>query len=540
MVPPFCFDPPSDGSTPPVTFPFPLHVARREAAAWATDALFGRVLLLLCLIVLVPVFSVRVPPLNDYINHLARMHVIADSGADPFLSVFYSVEWRLIPNLAMDLIVPPLARLVGVYAAGQIFVAATVLLLATGPIAIHYALHRRFDLWALAGFLFLYNQVFIVGLMNYLAGVGLAMWGLAAWIVLRRRGLAVRLVVSALVVAATFLCHLSALGLYGLAIGAYELFAWRRRGWRIDGDLVRDGVALVLPALPVVPLLLGSDTWGLAAEVEWSAQGKLDAITMIFRTYADLLDLGILALLAASLVWAVQRSLISVHPAAWFLLGIGTLAFLAMPTMLFGSYMADQRLPIALFLMLLGFGRLNTRDETVRLGFVLLVVAFTAIRIGDLTLHWRHFAQPHAEFREALQKIDRGKILLVAYADAPTLTEAEQNAISHMASAILIERSGVASTEFTVPGKQILRIAPAFADRVDTQDGTPPNIGQVVASRWIDSGDEDAYWHGWSEKHDYLLVLHGGPDEANPDPDRLFLIHEGTGFQLYQILRDDP
>ena len=99
-----------------------------------------------------------------------------------------------------------------------------------------------------------------------------------------------------------------------------------------------------------------------------------------------------------------------------------TLAFLAMPTMLFGSYMADQRLPIALFLMLLGFGRLDTRDETVRLGFVLLVVAFTAIRIGDLTLHWRHLAQPHAEFREALQKIDRGKILLVAYAAVAILS----------------------------------------------------------------------------------------------------------------------
>lgn len=521
-----------------MTLPFPLRLALRDAVLRADDALFVRVLLLLCLIVLIPVASVRVPPLNDTINHLARMFVIADGGADPYLSVFYAVDWRLIPNLAMDLVVPPLARVVGVYAAGQIFMAATILLLATGPVAIHYALHRRFDLFPLAGVLFLYNQVFIVGLMNYLAGVGLAMWGLAAWIVLRRRGLALRLAASALVVAATFLCHLSALGLYGLAIGAYELHAWRRRGWRLDAALLRDGVALILPALPVVPLLLGSETWGLAAEFEWSAQGKLDAITMIFRTYADLLDLGILALLAAAFVWAVQRSLIAVHPAAWVLLAIGTLAFLAMPTVLFGSYMADQRLPIALFLMMLGFARLDTRDEAIRLGFVLLVVAFTAIRIGDVALHWRHLSQPHAEFREALQKIDRGSTLLVAYADAPVLSETEQNAVSHMASAVLIERSGLASTEFTVPGKQILRVTPAFADRVDTRDGTPPHVGQVVASRWIEGGDADAYWKGWEHKHDYLLVLYGAADEANPDPERLFLVHAATGFQLYRILRD--
>jgi hypothetical protein len=54
----------------------------------------------------VPVFSTVLPPLLDYPNHLARMHLLAE-GDD----AFYSVRWAALPNLAEDLIVPPLARL---------------------------------------------------------------------------------------------------------------------------------------------------------------------------------------------------------------------------------------------------------------------------------------------------------------------------------------------------------------------------------------------------------------------------------------------
>ena len=64
---------------------------------------------LLALLVVTPVFLVAVPPLADYVNHLARMRVISVQGIDPNLSAFYKIDWQLIPNLAMDLIVPVLS-----------------------------------------------------------------------------------------------------------------------------------------------------------------------------------------------------------------------------------------------------------------------------------------------------------------------------------------------------------------------------------------------------------------------------------------------
>ena len=54
----------------------------------------------------VPLFSTVLPPLFDYPNHLARMHLLSEGG-----NQFYAVHWEPLPNLAQDLIVPPLARL---------------------------------------------------------------------------------------------------------------------------------------------------------------------------------------------------------------------------------------------------------------------------------------------------------------------------------------------------------------------------------------------------------------------------------------------
>src|SRR5262245_4407877 len=68
----------------------------------------------------IPILLYPWPPLGDYINHLSRMHVIATINRDPDLALFYEVQWQVIPNLMMDLIVPILQRAMNVYLAGQI------------------------------------------------------------------------------------------------------------------------------------------------------------------------------------------------------------------------------------------------------------------------------------------------------------------------------------------------------------------------------------------------------------------------------------
>jgi hypothetical protein len=135
---------------------------------------------LLLAITSIPIVLHPWPPMSDYINHLARMQVIANINTDPDLARFYEIDWQLIPNLMMDLIVPSLTRVMNIYVAGQTYTIASFVLILSGTVALHRQLFGRWSVLPLIAFPLLYNNVFLVGTMNYVFGIGLALWALAS------------------------------------------------------------------------------------------------------------------------------------------------------------------------------------------------------------------------------------------------------------------------------------------------------------------------------------------------------------------------
>jgi hypothetical protein len=85
-----------------------------------------------------PLLIIVYPSLDDYIHHLARVHILS-AGAGGALARYYTVDWEILPNLAMDLIVPPLTALMPVQDARRLFLALTLFLLASGTAALHAA-----------------------------------------------------------------------------------------------------------------------------------------------------------------------------------------------------------------------------------------------------------------------------------------------------------------------------------------------------------------------------------------------------------------
>jgi hypothetical protein len=100
-------------------------------------------------------------------------------------------------------------------------------------------------------------------------------------------------------------------------------------------------------------------------------------------------------------------------------------------------------------------------------------------------------------------------------------------------------RNGLApvevTTAFTVRGKQVMHVRPEFTDRVDTEDGNPPSIEQLVVAREHPDEVADKYWQKWQQNFDYVYVLFTDEDTVNPAPDLLKLVYEGDRFQLYRI-----
>jgi len=211
-------------------------------------------------------------PLSDYINHLSRMYVINAIGSDPDLARFYEIDWQIIPNLMMDLIVPLLHRVMNIFAAGQVYTTASFVLILSGTVALNRRLFGHWSILPLIAFPLLYNVVFLVGTMNYIFGIGLSLWALASWMWLREQNLPLRLAVSMLFVLALFFCHLYAVGLYALGLLAFELHRLLLiygRGARMEFTNfvgcrpltpIFEFVAAGLPFVPVLPLLMMSPT----------------------------------------------------------------------------------------------------------------------------------------------------------------------------------------------------------------------------------------------------------------------------------------
>lgn len=483
---------------------------------------------------MLPVFAGPVPPLADFVNHLARMHVLAWRDGHPLLADLYRVQWAVIPNLIMDAAVPPLARLIGIYPAGQLFVALTLGLLATGPMMVHRALYGRFSPLPMVAVLFLYNGMLLFGLMNYLLGLGIAMWGLAAWIALRERSVWLRLPLATAIVVALFFCHLFDVGLFGLAVGSLELWRWRDQRPLRPLAMARDAALLALPFLPVPLLMLASPTLGLSKEVLWLPQGKMDGIMSIVQLYGDITDMVFAAVVVTGAMWLSRRRLLALHAAGWVLFAFSAAIFLAMPRVLFGSWLADQRMPIAIVFLLIGFLK-PVGGRALGPTFYALLIGAALFRVVDVQTHWLQLGGRYDEMRAATQLIAPGASVLVATADQPAGTDTTNQALSHSACLAVIERDALVSTLFSVPGKQILDIAPDKRDRVDAEDGDPPTVSQMLAASDGPVPGKRRYWDRWPQRYDHVVVLYTHRGDNNPDPDLLRLRAEGDGFQLYDV-----
>ncbi len=131
-------------------------------------------LIAVCAILLAPLAVVDVPPLLDYPNHLARAVVLAFGDSDPDLSRIYAAHWTIIPNLGLDLVLPPLMQVLPIHLAGRIVLGIAILLPVIGTVAYSRATFRTASAWPLASGLVAYNATLLLGFINFTAAIGIA------------------------------------------------------------------------------------------------------------------------------------------------------------------------------------------------------------------------------------------------------------------------------------------------------------------------------------------------------------------------------
>src|SRR5450759_3068702 len=407
------------------------------------------------MLISIPIWTHPLPPLSDYVNHLARMHVIATLSKNPLLARFYEIDWQVIPNLTMDLIVPQLARVMNVYRAGQVFI--------VGMFALNRSRIGRWSVFPLFACPLLYNYVFLVGVMNYIFGIGVALWALAGWVALRERAWPARFTLSTACVVALFFCHLSALGIYGVGVLAFEISRlWERRLEPWPGRIA-DFVAGGLPFLAAAPLLNASPTMQLVGATYWGQRGKIDGLMYVVSDYSDIAAFALIAVMVSSIVWAVRHQVLRFHPLVFSLLVVGAAVYLTLPRIMFDTYMTDQRVPLGVAFMLFACGDLELRRRLVRRAFMIVLIVLITARLIEIDLNWAQLSDSTSEFRSSVRRIAPGSKVFVAYTDRSLGEDVRDLGLVHAACIATIERSALVTTLFTVQGKQVLHVRPEYS-----------------------------------------------------------------------------
>jgi hypothetical protein len=336
-------------------------------------------------------------------------------------------------------------------------------------------------------------------------------------------------------------------GVYGVGLLAFELhrlwrgFARLRRAppgrWdgAAAGRLLLEFAVAGLPFLPVLPLLMMSPTWGLRQTYVWELPGKLEGLVYIIEVYSHGAAFFFTAAVAFAIGWATRHRAVTFHAVGVGLLAIGVAVYMALPRVVFETYMADQRLPISMAFMLIACTDLNLRHKIVRRGFATVLVVMLGIRMTEVENVWGSLSAGLESFHQSVQLIDRGAKVLVAYADPDGGDDVHDLGLVHAACFAIIERSALVTTAFTVVGKQIMHARPEYRARVDTEDGTPPMINDLVRLTRDEDAQSAHYWRRWTADYDYLYVLFADRTFENPDPEHLTALFTGDRFVLYRV-----
>ena len=404
---------------------------------------------LLCL----PFFWLTFPPFVDYPNHLARSYVLMHYTEAPLFQAAYRRDYAPIYNLAIDLVVPPLARLTGLAVAGRTFLILLIATYAAGCYLLASVIHGGRTWLAFVPLMFAYNSPLIMGFVNYYFGVALYLVVFACWLRWKRAWSTLRVLAFAGLAAACYLSHLTSVGLLGVSVAcvsAYEYFTERPplRGMWITG----------FSFLPVVALYLiyvrrSAQT---GTSIQWNTvKGKLIALLAVIRTYDVGTDVVLLVCVAACLAFLILKSSkVSVSVPILICGVVLMLTFAVAPEGFVTSSAFDSRFVWPGYVLIALAFRPRIRPGYGAICFVCFMLIFL-VRAGILWSYWRDLDVKISRIVRVFDQLPREQKVFPAYFESPGVkaTKLDQ-AVKYVLCYAVISHNTYVPTMFAIKGQQ--------------------------------------------------------------------------------------
>jgi hypothetical protein len=403
---------------------------------------------------LLPIWVVGLPPLSDYVNHLARAQVLAHLGENAAYRDAYTTAWGPYPNLAFDLFAVPLSSVLDIELVGKLFLSVTVLVWCAGCHALGHAALGRGSWRAPIACFFVTCEPFLLGYANFTFGMGVVLIATACLLRSREGSRARWLAIAAALGLVAAVSHAAAIVTFCMIAACFGL------------SRIRDGVREALAEGAVaIPGGLYFTSW-LVSQADhskdrsWASPGTslkalATSITPSYEPWADPIVLAGLAL-AAGLALYLARPL---RP-TWALALSGALCAVAVfiaPADFGGSYEANGRYALGAWVMLLF--AIQPDDAKLSRLAVPAAIALAALfgRQALVTRAWlRLDAELDAE-RVVLHALPERVVLAnVTFLDAraPRSARLRELALLHAPALAVIDREATLPTLYAIPGVQ--------------------------------------------------------------------------------------
>lgn len=414
------------------------------------------------LVAAIPIGVTNVPPMVDYPGQLARVHLLANWNHLTGYDKFYRPAWEILPNLALDLVTVPLAKVFTANVAMHVFCVLVLGVLIGGGASLIRAVSGRWTAWAFAPTLLVYNHILAFGFVTFLFTFGVALFALALHVTGRHRPLLTRVVRELVCMFALFIGHFMVFVIYVVAAAAYDtlsMMAERRPRKELLREYIVLGACALLPVL-IMPI---SPTRLEATSIEFSnVLWKLHKVELTVETGQGAWDyvfaiatLGAVASLIASGHLRVQRVMAGVAVVLCFMFAVSPYRI---------GYASNLDLRLPLVVLFVGAAALDTRSERTAPVLGTLLILFL-VRVSTTTVHFYRSSAELERITADLPVIPPGVLVFTARdAGAPVWSASHWNPpLPHASELLLMKQPFFSATLFTFPTQQPLLRTKEFA-----------------------------------------------------------------------------
>jgi len=364
----------------------------------------------------VPLLYPTIPPLVDIGGHMGRYKVAVDLASSPILQQWFSFRWLPIGNLGVDLLVVPLAKLIGVEPATKLVVMSIPPMTVAGMLWVAREVHNRLPPTAAFALPLAFGHPFMFGFVNFALSMALALLAFGLWLRLGRLGKTrLRALLFVPISFLVYFAHTFGWGTLGLLCFSAEAVRQHDRGRSWWMSILRAGFHALSMALPALLILLWrSDATGGLTHRFFDWDYKWEYLQRVFRDRWQTFDLACAVVVAVVPLFALVHPRLTLSRNLAFSGLILAASYVLLPRIVFGSAYADMRLvPFAAAIFVLAVRFKSETKFPLATWLAIAAVGFMLVRLGGTTASMLIAGHKQARQLEALDHIERGSRVAV-------------------------------------------------------------------------------------------------------------------------------